>query len=80
MGRHPGHDVLSNAREHSDGGGSGGGDDGGGGDCDLLLILVLNSELLVCATIHKSLRVVFFWTKLISTDFQLHHDHHDNKI
>ena len=60
MGRRPGHDdhVLSNAREHSD---------GGGGDCDLLLILVLNSELLVCATIHKSLRdrVVFVWRKFL---------------
>ena len=87
MDRRPGYDVLSNAREHSDGGGSGGGDDGGGGDgggcgdagggsgagdvgggdCDLLLILVLNSELLVCATIHKSLRdrVVFVWRKFL---------------
>ena len=75
MDRRPGHDVLSNAREHSGGGGgggSGGGGDGGGGgddgggDCDLLLILVLNSELLVCATIHKSLRDrVFFWRKFV---------------
>ena len=69
MDRHPGHDVLSIAREYSYGGGGDGGDDDsrgggvGGGDSDLLLILVLNSELLVCAIIHKSLRVVFFWRK-----------------
>ena len=56
-----------------DGGGAGGGaGDDGGGDCDLLLILVLNSELLVCATIHKSLRVVFFLTDIMTRQLELH--------